>query len=1451
MADTAYERYLKDTGQTDDRKGLDQVKDAFFTAVQGLGEPKPPVKYLKPLFPDKDEEGKFKDTSAIRAALFLNPSLRISTSREISKKLGKPTDIIKYLESQDNKDYISGLDEFRKGIESGTYDLVSGVGTLLFSGTDLALNTDFQTKFEEIMKDKEPSRPETWQGDVVGLMTQFAVPGSIIQSVVNRIPKVAKVKKAISNIKGSKKRKVSKIASRAVEGATVVGATDFIASEPGRESFFFEPESTEGLTGKKKAAATLRNKIKYGQEGTLVGGGFPLVGKGMQLMYKYGLKPPVRVTASVGAKAIDNAVFKPIIYLGSTKVAKPIVSNASKAISGTSKFVLSTAAKGYVSARSGKLVKQLPPFEEWRLFSTASPVKEERAIKSLDNILSYLRSYGKLPKDIEGISESAMLYIKARARRIDRTMEGLEKKAHALAKQFENNYNKGDSSPALQKYYLDQIEEFLRGQRKLSDLPTDLQPLSSDLKLQVKNTMAEFKKLLPKSKKADEYLKDLENIEINRVGSYLVKSFSTFTNPNYLPDKNIMTKAVDYLVKNVILKNKSMREDALRSYPNLSASDAYKQSAENLAEAILRAGRADGKNPLDQLKKIGTELLKNKKYKFLKTGEELPIAIRQLLGEEKNLKTSVATTISELISASANKRAFDAIARSGIKNGWLFRTKDAAIFSPRKYVDAQQITSVPRLGNVLKSDVLNLYASPEYVQAFKGVGSTLDNLLTIPVYREIMQGKIAVQIGKTLYSPQTQVRNVSSASFFALMNGHIGGKASVTNAMKIVLDDIFKAGKGGVDEVELNKYVEKLIRLGVFDENVVQSELKAIMDQIKNNTIRTSDQLFSKLIKMTPTDKVARLYAGGDNLWKHYGYEYYRSQLSQALKNIDDVKEWFKYMGRPFDEIRLTGNIKTFDDALDEAAAYLLRNTYPTYSKVPPSIQNLRKLPIGAFISFPAEILRTGANIMMIGLKEAAHPNPAIRQMGLRRLLGAFITSSAAGKGFSEISQFLTGSDQAQWEAYKRSAAAQWDSRSNLLAIEGWKDGESAAINFSYFQPYDSLFAPLEAALKQANDQKLNPQETEKFVLDLMFADDGPVMTFLEPYITEPIGFDRFIDVTTRNGRKDQGGTVYTQSDDLGDKFIKSFLYILDGVKPGVITSSEKIAGALGKDLTKGGKPLNLKDELLALFAGTRIIRIDVKKDLRFKAAELNRLLRAVDENEQFYNVNNYQNNTPDKLIKTYEEMQEEAFKLQKDMFITIQDLKLLDLSTGKIDEILRKAGVSRRLRANLEAGIFTPVNYSRKRFETKVETIQRELRKMGDENVTFFLNRSFVFPESGLERIKGKYTDKKFFTEKYDPKEKFYLLDKDGQLIFDENGNPKMQESFFKRQLKKIPPFIQYGLDQVLSPFSLSSRAPLNAPEVNTSLLAQAPTVNQNTGLTDTQTALLSPEEQIIAKRT
>ena len=92
--------------------------------------------------------------------------------------------------------------------------------------------------------------------------------GVTIAKIAGRIPAVVKMKKAADAVKGGKARKASQIASRMVEGAGIVGATDFLASEPGRESLFFKPEDTKGLSGREKAGAEFRNRIKYGLEGT-------------------------------------------------------------------------------------------------------------------------------------------------------------------------------------------------------------------------------------------------------------------------------------------------------------------------------------------------------------------------------------------------------------------------------------------------------------------------------------------------------------------------------------------------------------------------------------------------------------------------------------------------------------------------------------------------------------------------------------------------------------------------------------------------------------------------------------------------------------------------------------------------------------------------------------------------------------------------------------------------------------------------------------------------------------------------------------------------------------------------------------------------------------------------------------------------------------------------------
>ena len=79
---------------------------------------------------------------------------------------------------------------------------------------------------------------------------------------------------------------------------------------------------------------------------------------------------------------------------------------------------------------------------------------------------------------------------------------------------------------------------------------------------------------------------------------------------------------------------------------------------------------------------------------------------------------------------------------------------------------------------------------------------------------------------------------------------------------------------------------------------------------------------------------------------------------------------------------------------------------YPTYSKVPPAIQSIRKIPfVGNFVAFPAEIMRTATRIMDFNLKQMAHPNPRIRQLGIKGAMGTTLAFGGVGAGVTALSQ--------------------------------------------------------------------------------------------------------------------------------------------------------------------------------------------------------------------------------------------------------------------------------------------------------------------------------------------------------------------------------------------------------------------------------------------------------------
>jgi hypothetical protein len=1468
MADTPYERYKKDRSTQPKKSNIENYSDfqkALLYAIERQTSPKKPVKWF--FGKDKDDVGWKTLASQLPIGGTGPTPAMLSHFMEFKDKEGKVikpkyVNLNKWIRDragQKEKDYISGLDELAKGVEQGQWQLSGAINQLITIPTDFVLGTDFTNALEKKLKDGKikPDEPETWRGELTSLGVQFGVPGGIITKLIGRSNVLAPVYKLL---KLNKANKVSKIARRAIEGATILGATDFIASSPGRPVLnpWLQPTYTKGKTGRAKAIEEFKNKLKYGAEGTLIGMGFPLVGKGLQLGYKYlGPKWAAKQTARIGLRVADQAVFQPAAWIYSRPALKPVVAKTSNAIRGMTNWTLTKAIaptiasglSGFVKdpvtgRRAWKWVGQLPPFEQWRLGSVTSRNVTERSAKALDNIISGLRSYGKMPVAIEGASEAAMLYGRSVARKFDRAFAGLEKRAYALAKGFEGQYNKGTTSPVMQKYWLDIVDDYMMNQKALKDLPKELQGLSKQVKDTLEEVVERFKNALPKGKQSDEYVDALRESLGKKTHSYLLRSFSTFTNPYHAPAPEIRKNAVNWIAKNVIAKNKNLRNQSLKDFPN---DKNYKGAANDMVDSILATGKTEGKDPLSILKFISQKIMQGKQYKFLKTGEELPKAIRDLLGQEKNVKFSVLSTGMDVVNQNMAKVAADHMAKQGLKEGWLFTSREAA---RNRYIKPAQIRRIPRMGDYLKTDLEGLWTSPEYQQMFMGLGTPFANLIKSAWYRHIIQGKAAVQIGKTLYSPTTQVRNVTSASMFALNAGHIGWRASVTDSFRMVIRDVFKEGRG-IDEVAFNEQISKLVRLGVYDENIVATEMKMVLEELKTGKINTFDKLFDKMMNMVQADKVGRIYAGGDNLWKFYGYNFDKSMMLDAFKTVDEVGSFMKHIGAPFSKTNIiTGAKLNLDDALDEAAAYLIRNSYPTYSKVPPVIQALRKFPLGNFVSFPAEMIRTTTTNIALGLKMSSHPNMVVRQMGLRRLMGSFFTLYGLGKGMSEVSQYLTNTTEAQEDAYKRSFAASWNRNADLMMLKGWENGESLAVNFTYFMPYDVMQRPVEAAIAAAHAQNINPEDVDNFVLGLLFSPEGPFMEIMEPFVSEPLGYDRLVDVTAGGGRKPGGGRVYTTADGLTDKINKSFAYIIEGLKPGVILTSEKISAGLRKDLTKGGKPVNTMDELLALFSGIRLIRIDTKSDLKYYAATLNSTMRDIDEASDFYSTKGWQDKTPTDLARDFEKQQEKAFRIQKDMFIRIEDMKLLGVGNRTIRKILKNAQVNDVLINNLMRGDNTPANYSNPRFKQKVEYIEEAFEELEEDGKYLYdINKRWAFPKRKLDAIKRDWSRKEFFPEGYTPDTTKYKTDSKGRTLYNKDGSP---------MIDKEPGIIKKGIEklkEIINPLSgLSSQKPQVPPLPNTpmpNVAATAMQKNPQTGLTRTETALLSPAEQVIARRT
>ena len=446
----------------------------------------------------------------------------------IDDKLPRITDLAKGRDKPKEKDYIDFFEDVEKGFYGGVQDLGYAVGDLLTSGIDIAAGTNLTEDLTEVYEKNKVKDPETLTGEVTKLLTQYGVPGSGVFKVLNRVKTL------------SKARKVKKTSDKAINAAKRIGymstafaATDFIASEPDRESTAIPIENTEGLSGRDLALARIRNRVRYGAEGAAFGAGFTLLGKPLGLGIKYGLLKPGAKVAGIGLKAIDKGVVAPVTYLGAKAIPAPV----GRKIRNASNFVIDKALSTVIT---GNPKKQLPEFAKWRLFSTDSLDPVERKLRKLDNFLSSFRSLGKQTGLGYQITSDAARAIKGDQRKIQKYLESLEEKAYALAKSFEGQYNTNTTSKASQDYYLDQVLSFLKGQTQKSALPKELQTTAQGLNDELARIKQNFGNLLPEG--------DLKQYVLKNLKSYMRRSFSIFTNPAYQPDKKIKENAVNWVL---------------------------------------------------------------------------------------------------------------------------------------------------------------------------------------------------------------------------------------------------------------------------------------------------------------------------------------------------------------------------------------------------------------------------------------------------------------------------------------------------------------------------------------------------------------------------------------------------------------------------------------------------------------------------------------------------------------------------------------------------------------------------------------------------------------------------------------------------------------------------------------------------------------------------------------
>ena len=1345
-----------------------------------------------------------------------------------------------------------GRNKFAEQAINGALEAGYSFGQLITMGTDFMFDTDLTNKLDRVYENWYRSlqleEPTDLSGQLTKTIVEYGAPIGLIAKLSKPLRAFAKSK--ASKINNKALRYSTKAGLSVGYNAAIFGGAEFIVGNKGdtikapfSEQVKFEEE--EGKTGREKAIARIKNKLRFGLEGTKIGATWGIVGRAVPLGLRFGLKT-ASTTFNIGGRVANATVFNPASKLLSgqvpftggripyTNVRVPVVQFSDKlipksvsAISGAirtgSKYAVLKAVepllRGVKIGRTEKGIPKLeyankgkiPPFDDWKMFGTTNADPFKARLAKIGRVVNLFTKEYRTPNRVYKLQEQVRLNIKGENRIVAKYLEDLERRAYELVKKQSDVYNGGKISPLAIQNQLEIVTQYLKNQVKLKKLPKELQPSAEGLKKHLDNIKGEYLKLLPKGEIRNAFAKIIKN--------YMKKSFAVVTNPLYNPPKKVVDDAIKAFRK-IMDKNKDMREEAFLSFPSSSRNKSLNQYAEAAVKTMLKDYKAFQGDPIQYFNMISKNLLRSDK--LMLTGEELPAVFRKLLGEEKNIRAEVLQTIVDLVSQVGNKKIYDEIAQIGLRNGWLKRNKGTLETS------LQKVGQLPGMG-YLKSDISNLYAIPAFVQAIKGSQGILDTLLKSNIYRGMLQYKTAVQFGKTGLSPDTQIRNVTSTPLFPIGYGWVGGSGTVDDAFRFIYQDITGAGVKK-NTPQFIEEVGRYIKLGGLDESIEAQELLAVVKKLSENP-NFVDKVIAKGLRTKFIDRATQFYQAGDNVWKMYAIRWNKNNLTEIFKgNLKELRKQEELItGEKYNPIsRITGKTKTFDEAVEELSVWYARNLMPTYSLVPEIIRTIRLLPVGNFISWPSEIIRLTGTAFRTAFREASSTNLAIQQNGLRKLIGMSLTFGGASYVMDKVYEQYTGVDNEMIEAYKRSFAPEYDRNAKFTAIKPLDDNVLTIVNSSYSDVWDYVKRPIRAFMSQIGKIQ-TPKEIDDFALK---ATGEAIVELGQPFTTTSLGIEPLLDILPaalggRGGKTKNNFSVYSPKTDSWSTIVaKSIAHVFRAAAPGGILQADKYGNLAYRAYKDRTFPGEVVQALISSLTGRKIKRVDLLELLNRKAGQLAPTIKGdLTVSEGFYRFSDWETRGPKQVARQYQQIQEEAFVQQRNILQFVQDARTLKIPDYKIEEVLNRRFRNKTLVSNIMySQIFTPYNYYPGLFEDRYNKALRDTEKQNRPPP----NYNFVVPINELEAVKSRNQGL------------------DLNISYEENMKKREEQ---RKEFEKQPPAPDPNeniLNLLQTQEANIKTPPLpKQPEPVIEQVASAPVTN--TGLTATETALLSPGEQAI----